>query len=122
MSAELPGITLVCFALKTEAAPFAKLVSAGAGSPLPARAARLRTGVKTLVTGMGWDNAALKVRAALAAQTPKLVLSCGFAGGLLPSYDPVCLPRHLLSASGSGQAAHRRYSSSRNPPERSLRL
>jgi hypothetical protein len=33
---------------------------------------------------MGWDNAARKVRAALAGQRPKLVLSCGFAGGLNP--------------------------------------
>jgi nucleoside phosphorylase len=37
-----------------------------------------------LVTGMGWDNAARRVRAALAGQRPKLVLSCGFAGGLNP--------------------------------------
>jgi nucleoside phosphorylase len=33
---------------------------------------------------MGWDNAARQVRAALAGQKPKLVLSCGFAGGLNP--------------------------------------
>ncbi|MGO8675549.1 MAG: hypothetical protein ACLQVX_06735 [Limisphaerales bacterium] len=71
MSAECAGTTLVCFAVKTEAAAFDKLASA-----------RLR--VRTLLTGMGLENAARSVRAALAGQRPGLVLSCGFAGGLDP--------------------------------------
>ena len=70
-----PGITLVCFAVKTEAAAFGKPASA-------------RPRVRMLVTGMGWDNAARKVRAALARERPKLVLSCGFAGGLNPELAP----------------------------------
>jgi len=70
-NAECPAITLVCFAVKTEAAAFEGLASA-------------RPRVRMLVTGMGWENAARRVRAALAAERPKLVLSCGFAGGLNP--------------------------------------
>jgi hypothetical protein len=71
VSARPPGITLVCFALKAEAAPFSKVASA-------------RPRVRTLITGMGWENAASRVRAALTAERPGLVLSCGFAGGLNP--------------------------------------
>jgi len=71
VSAEPSGITLVCFALRREAAPFAKSAAA-------------RPRLRTLITGVGWDNAARKVRAALAAERPQLVLSCGFAGGLNP--------------------------------------
>jgi len=70
-SEDCPGITLVCLAVKTEAAAFKSLALA-------------RPRVKMLVTGMGWDNAARRVRAALAAERPRLVLSCGFAGGLNP--------------------------------------
>jgi len=69
------GTTLVCFAVKTEAAAFRT----------PAFA---RPHVRILVTGMGWENAARKVRAALAQERLKLVLSCGFAGGLNPELAP----------------------------------
>ncbi len=71
MSAECPGITLVCFGVKAEAAAFKRLASA-------------RPHVRMLVTGMGRDNAARRVRPVLARERPKLVLSCGFAGGLNP--------------------------------------
>ena len=68
---ECAGTTLVCFAVEREAAAFKGLASA-------------RPRVRVLVTGMGRDNAARSVRAALAGQRPKLVLTCGFAGGLNP--------------------------------------
>ena len=60
---------LVCFALKEEAAPFRKI------------AAR-RTGIFTLIVGMGRQNAEKSVREYLAASSPGSVLTCGFAGGL----------------------------------------
>ncbi|MBI4325186.1 MAG: hypothetical protein HY674_07965 [Chloroflexi bacterium] len=60
--------TLVCFAVKEEAACF---------SNPPA-------GCKVLITGIGPRNAAARLTAALAAFHPSLVLSCGFAGGLNP--------------------------------------
>ena len=65
--------TLVCFALKEEAAPFHKI------------AAR-HPGVVTLIVGIGRANAEKSVRSFLAGggQTPELVLTCGFAGGLNP--------------------------------------
>jgi adenosylhomocysteine nucleosidase len=64
---------LVCFALKEEAAPF---------RPLAAR----HPGVVTLIVGIGRANAEKSVRNFLAGggQPPKLVLTCGFAGGLNP--------------------------------------
>jgi adenosylhomocysteine nucleosidase len=63
--------TLICFALKEEAAPFHKI------------AAR-HPGVVTLLVGIGRQNAEQTVRRYLAANTPTLVLTCGFAGGLNP--------------------------------------
>src|SRR5881296_1197804 len=58
---------LVCFAVKEEARFF-----------------RPREQVETLLTGIGRRNAEKAVRAVLAHQKPRLVLSCGFAGGLRP--------------------------------------
>jgi adenosylhomocysteine nucleosidase len=63
--------TLVCFALKEEAAPFHKIA---AGRP----------GVFTLIVGIGRLNAEKSVRGFLAACSPERVLTCGFAGGLNP--------------------------------------
>ena len=63
--------TLICFALKEEAAPFHKIA---AGSP----------GVFTIITGIGRRNAEKSVRSFLPAVSPALVLTCGFAGGLNP--------------------------------------
>lgn len=65
------GVTLVCFALKEEAAPFRKLA---AGRP----------DLRLLLTGIGRRNAEATVREALARLTPARVLTCGFAGGLNP--------------------------------------
>jgi purine-nucleoside phosphorylase len=63
--------TLICFALKEEAAPFRK-ITAG------------KSGISILLTGIGRQNAEKSVREFLAAKSPKLVLTCGFAGGLNP--------------------------------------
>jgi adenosylhomocysteine nucleosidase len=60
---------LVCFALKEEAAPFRKIA---AGKP----------DVAILIVGIGRQNAEKSVRAFLADNSPELVLTCGFAGGL----------------------------------------
>jgi adenosylhomocysteine nucleosidase len=63
--------TLICFALKEEAAPFRK-IAAG------------KTGISILLTGIGRQNAEKSLREFLATHSPKLVLTCGFAGGLNP--------------------------------------
>ena len=62
---------LICFALKEEAASFRKI-------------AATHPGVFTLIVGIGRQNAEKSVRSFLAAASPKLVLTCGFAGGLNP--------------------------------------
>jgi nucleoside phosphorylase len=62
---------LVCFALKEEAAPFKAMAAHN-----PA--------VEILLVGIGQLNAARAIRQALAKETPALVLTCGFAGGLNP--------------------------------------
>ncbi len=64
-------LTLVCFAVKEEAKPFAQLAGQ---SPR----------IRIRLTGMGWANAERTIRAALGEERPGLVLSCGFAGGLHP--------------------------------------
>ena len=65
---------LICFALKEEAAPFRKIA---AGKVAAEQAA-------ILLTGIGRRNAEKSVREFLATNSPKLVLTCGFAGGLNP--------------------------------------
>ena len=65
-----PARPVVCFAVKEEAAAFRKTSAAAR--------------VDILLTGMGKANAAQSIRAALAANRPSLVLTCGFAGGLNP--------------------------------------
>ncbi len=62
---------LICFALKEEAASFRKIAAA-------------HPGVFTLIVGIGRQNAEKSVRSFLTAASPKLVLTCGFAGGLNP--------------------------------------
>jgi adenosylhomocysteine nucleosidase len=64
-------VTLICFALKEEAAPFRK-IAAG------------KTGITILLTGIGRQNAEKSLREFLATNSPNLVLTCGFAGGLNP--------------------------------------
>src|SRR5881392_951546 len=62
---------LVTFAVNEEASPFQQL----AGS---------RSDLRVLLTGIGQRNAEKAFGKALAEQSPKLVLTCGFAGGLNP--------------------------------------
>ena len=69
--------TLICFALKEEAAPFRKI----AASMMASAQADI------LIVGIGRQNAEKSVREFLAGGTsvsPKLVFTCGFAGGLNP--------------------------------------
>lgn len=65
------GGVLVCFALKEEKVAFQKI------------AERLAS-ISILVTGIGQKNAEKSVRDFLAGKTPARVLSCGFAGALVP--------------------------------------
>jgi adenosylhomocysteine nucleosidase len=69
--------TLICFALKEEAAPFRKIAAANA--------ATVQAGISILLTGIGRQNAEKSLREFLATNSPKLVLTCGFAGGLNPN-------------------------------------
>lgn len=69
---ESSASTLVCFAVKEEAACFKRLMT------------DVSAGVRVLITGMGQKNAEQSVKAALATNPTKLVISSGFAGGLRP--------------------------------------
>src|SRR5947207_11681172 len=62
---------LLTFAVKEESRPFQRLIGA-------------RPDLKVLLTGIGQRNAEKTVCNALAGQSPRLVLTCGFAGGLNP--------------------------------------
>jgi adenosylhomocysteine nucleosidase len=64
--------TLVCFALKEEAVSFRQIATA-------------RPDISTLIVGIGRANAEKSVRSYLDANSPELVLTCGFAGGLNPN-------------------------------------
>lgn len=70
MEGRTQGLVLVCFALREERRFF------GAGAAGNCR---------VILTGMGQGNARRSVAAALEAERPGLVLSCGYAGGLNPS-------------------------------------
>ncbi|MBW8865522.1 MAG: hypothetical protein JF609_11510 [Verrucomicrobia bacterium] len=63
--------SLVCFALKEEAAAFRR-IAAG------------KSDVKIVIVGIGQENATKSIRENLAGHSPTLVLTCGFAGGLDP--------------------------------------
>jgi adenosylhomocysteine nucleosidase len=66
---------LVCFALKEEARAFQKLTAG-------------REEVSILVTGIGRTNAERTLVEQLNQFTPRLLLTCGFAGGLDPAFKP----------------------------------
>ena len=61
----------VCFAVKEEAQAFQKRVEE-------------RDDLRVILVGMGKRNAERAIRAELAKERPRLVLACGFAGGLSP--------------------------------------
>ena len=65
---------LVCFALKEEARPFQQSVAG-------------RSDIRVVIVGMGPRNAERAIQAALAAEPPDLVLTCGLAGGLRPDLE-----------------------------------
>ena len=69
MTSEEP--VLVCFAVKEEASDFTRLADS-------------RPGVRILLTGMGRRNAERTIAAALEEGRPRLVITAGFAGALLP--------------------------------------
>jgi adenosylhomocysteine nucleosidase len=64
---------LICFALKEEAAPFRKMAIGKA-----------QTDTSILLTGIGRQNAEKSLREFLSKNSPELVFTCGFAGGLNP--------------------------------------
>ncbi|HWH70667.1 MAG TPA: hypothetical protein VNT26_14860 [Candidatus Sulfotelmatobacter sp.] len=70
--AGLPSPTLVCFAVKEEGRFFSPWITS-------------RPDLQLLITGMGHRNAEQALRRFLVQARPKLVLSCGFAGGLNPN-------------------------------------
>jgi len=63
--------TLICFAVKEEAAPFLKRV-------------KNHPAVSVLITGMGRKNSERAMLQSLPQTLPELVLTCGFAGALNP--------------------------------------
>jgi adenosylhomocysteine nucleosidase len=62
---------LVCFALKEEARPFQRWAGG-------------RDDIKIILVGMGKRNAERVIRGTLEQEQPRLVLTCGSAGGLRP--------------------------------------
>jgi adenosylhomocysteine nucleosidase len=64
-------LTLVCFAVKEEAAPFKSAVAS-------------RLDIQILLTGMGQRNADKSIRTVVSTEKPALVLTAGFAGALNP--------------------------------------
>lgn len=85
------GFSLVCFAVREEAAVFRKLA---AGNPQ----------IRICLTGMGAQNAQRSLISLLARDRPQAVCTCGFAGGLSPQFSfgtvlfnadpgmPICAP------------------------------
>lgn len=67
-----PAGTLVCFAVKEEAASFLQF-------------AKENPPISILLTGIGRRNAERSLTKFLSSNTPKRVLTCGFAGGLNPN-------------------------------------
>src|SRR5690349_5273667 len=86
-----PTHTLVCFAVKEEAAPFKAAVAS-------------RPDIQILLTGMGQRNAEKSIRAAISAQKPALVLTSGFAGALKPDLS---LGTVLFSCDDAPHLQHR---------------
>ena len=84
--------TLICFALKEEAAPFRKIAVG-------------KTGITILLTGIGRQNAEKSVREFLLINSSELVLACGFAGGLNPDLKLGEVIFEISSSSNRRQSA-----------------
>jgi adenosylhomocysteine nucleosidase len=91
--------TLVCFALKDEAAPFQKLIAT--------RRTMTAAAVEVLIVGIGQENAEQSVRDYLAGHSGVTrVFTCGFAGGLDPELkvgDVVFETGEIAAAAAGGQ-------------------
>jgi adenosylhomocysteine nucleosidase len=106
------GVTLVCFALKEEAAPFEKIMAG-------------RSCAGFLLTGIGRKKAENAVRYFFAhpiwGTLPELVLTCGFAGGLNPDLKLGEVVFEIFSGSSRGNEAQiaigNRQSAIRNQSE-----
>ena len=86
--AEAGGHTLVCFALRVEAAPFHRLAAS-------------RPDIRTLLTGVGRRNSGRALQEAFEAGIPARVFTCGFAGGL----DPQLTVGEVVFATESAELA-----------------
>ena len=93
----------VCFALKEEAAPFRK-IAAG------------KSGISILITGVGRQNAEKSVREFLATNSPELVLTCGFAGGLNPDLKLGEVVFEIFPGSSRGNEAQIKIGNQSEPP------
>jgi len=96
-------ITLVCFALKEEAAPFRKMAAG-------------KSEISILITGIGRKNAEKSVREFLANDLPKLVLTCGFAGGLNPDLKLGDVVFEIFPRSSRGNEAQIKIRNQSEPP------
>jgi adenosylhomocysteine nucleosidase len=85
-----PHLTLICFAVPDEAGPFLKVT-------------RGKSGITTIITGMGPGNARRQLDQFFANSRPGRVITAGFAGGLNPALPAGCV---LFDADGgTGLAA-----------------
>jgi adenosylhomocysteine nucleosidase len=89
--------TLICFALKEEAAPFRKIA---AGMVASAQA-----DISILITGIGRQNTEKSACEFFATHSPELVLTCGFAGGLNPELKLGEVVFEILSSSSRREPA-----------------
>jgi nucleoside phosphorylase len=95
--------TLICFALKEEAAPFRKIAAD-------------KPDVAIIVTGVGRKNAEKSLREFLATHSPELVLTCGFAGGLNPDLHLGDVVFEIVPRSSRGDEAQIKIGNQSEPP------
>lgn len=95
--------TVICFALKEEAAPFQKITAE-------------KSGVSVLLVGIGRQNAEQSLRGFLATHSPELVLTCGFAGGLNPELKLGDVVFEIPPRSRRGDEAQIKIGSPSEPP------